>query len=194
LHTNSTRHPSSTLSSTTNNTQIPYIERVKRPSTLVKPVSILNKSSNNTHETPHTKNQVQFRQVKTSHTNSRPRQFLQRTNTQIQDDDDNNDDDNFPPPPPPPPPPSIPHHSSSRNTTLLKDYEEPIQNNHNTNNNKMQPTATVNVNVKLFPQSNVNSKAANNGIYSKVTNSNLFFNVEEEFKKKVFKASKIKFI
>ncbi len=180
MHTNSTRHPPATLSSSTNNTQIPYIERVKRPSTLVKPVSILNKSSNNTHDTSHTRNQVQFQQVKPGHSNPRPRQFLQRTNTQIIDDDNDNDD-NFPPPPPPPPP-SIPqHHISNRNTTLLKDYEEPIQ-----NNQKMQPTATVNVNVKLFPQSNVNSKAANNGIYSKVTNSNLFFNVEEEFKKKVF--------
>jgi hypothetical protein len=167
LHTNSTRQVPST-SSTTNNTNIPYIERIKRPSTLVKPVSILNKSSIINHESPHPKNQVQFQQVKIN--NSRPKPILQKTNNQIIDDDNN--DEHFPPPPP------IPrhHNKNDQNMTLLKDYEEPIH-----INNKMQ----ANVNVKLFSQTNVNSKMTNNGIYSKVNNSNLFFNVEEEFKKKV---------
>ena len=168
-------------SSTTNNTNLTYIERLKRPSTLVKPVSILNKSSINSssHESPHSKNQVQFQHVKSNNSRSKP--ISKKSINDIINDNNNNDDDdddNFPPPPP------IPHHHSNninRNTTLLKDYEEPIQ-----TNNKMQPTATVNVNVKLFPQSNVNSRITNNGVFSKVNNSNLFFNVEEEFKKKVF--------
>ena len=74
--------------------------------------------------------------------------------------------------------------NANRLPIVLQDYEEPLQ------NAKMLPSATVNVNVKLFPQTHVNNNtkvASNSAGYGKPSSTNnAFFNNDEEFKKKVF--------
>ena len=186
-------------------TNRPYIERIKRPSTLMKPVSILNRNSaspnsNNESSSSQTnRNNITIQTSKSSNFNRLKHKPLLKSSTQTTDNEDH-----FPPPPP------IPHHqqphqhqhnnntnntnnnnhhhqtniNTNRQPLMLKDYEEPIQ------NHKLLPSATVNVNVKLFPQSHVNNNhskvASSSTSYSKNSSTNTsFFNTDEELKRKV---------
>ena len=192
LHTNSTRQApfsattpaSSSTSATKNNTNRPLIDRIKRPSTLAKPSSSSNQQSPcSANESQQTKSQVHSEHNNESATNmsnfTRPKaQFVQKTT---------DSDDSFPPPPPIPQQLQLKNASkiSHRSNLVLKDYEEPIN-----SRSQHQPAATVNVNVKLYPQPHVNNTTNNNtsanGNLSKFHNSTQYFNVEEDFKKKVF--------
>jgi hypothetical protein len=101
-------------------------ERLKRPSSLIKPLNTSSPSSSNYSTAPKIGQPIYVKSKQHHHQQQQQQQHLQSRNANIKIYNYDNDDQ-FPPPPPPPIHEStgLPHHSLPNPPTILQEYQEP---------------------------------------------------------------------